>query len=102
MVRTQLSGRFAALRAGRRWWPAEIALRGLGLSLLAACWRLALAAHRMATTPAPHSASIAELAVCTGVVFLLCGGLALAFVGPGLFLDIPLPPHFTRPTDFKP
>ena len=97
---TKLSQRLADLHAGKRSWPAEFVLRATGLLFLAACWRLVQVAHRMATTPAPHPAGIADLAVCAGVLFLLCGGLMLTFVGPGLFLDIPLPPHFTRPSDF--
>lgn len=101
MVRITLSQRLAGLRAGRRWWPAEIAIRGLGLLFLAACWRLAEVAHRMATTPSPHPAGLAELAVCAAVVVLLCGGLTLTFAGPRLFADVPLPPHFTRRTDTK-
>lgn len=99
MAQETLSQRLADLRTGRRWWPAEIGMRGLGLLLLAGCWRLALVAHRMATTPAPHTAGLTELAVCTAVVLLLCGGLTLTFVGPGLFRDVPLPPHFTRNRD---
>jgi hypothetical protein len=101
MNRTKLSERLADLHAGRRSWLAEFGLRGAGLLFLAGFWRLAQLAHHMATTPSPHPAGIADLAVCAGVVFLFCGGLMLTFVGPGLFLDIPLPPHFTRPSDFN-
>lgn len=102
MARVQLKERLAALRSGTRWWPAEIMLRGLGLLLLACCWRVALVAHRMATTPALHEASIGELAVSAVVILLLCSGLTLALVGQGLFRDVPLPPHFTRLPDSKP
>lgn len=91
----------SALHAGRRCWPVEIVLRGIGLLFLAGCWRLTLTAHRMATAPAPHPARFADLAVCAGIVMLFCSGLALAFVGAGLFRDVPLPPHFTRGTDFR-
>ena len=96
MARTRLLEEMAALRAGRRWWPAEIVLRGAGVLLLTGSWRLLVIMHRVATTPVPHEANIAELAVCALIVFLLCGGLMLTFAGPVLFLDIPLPPHFTR------
>ncbi|HKT84795.1 MAG TPA: hypothetical protein VJQ77_01770 [Novosphingobium sp.] len=98
MARIKLKQALAALHEGKRWWPAELVLRGAGLLLLTGSWHLALALRRMAAMPAPHEASIAELAVCAAIVFLLCGGLVLAFAGPVLFLDIPLPPHFTRPT----
>lgn len=99
MARINLAKGLAALRAGRRWWPAEIILRGAGALLLAGFWHLALVAHRMATTPAPHQAGLSELALCAGAVLLLCGGLVLTFAGPILFLDVPLPPHFTRNRD---
>lgn len=102
MTRADLSQRLAALRSGQRWWPAEAGMRGLGLMLLGEFWRLTLVARSMAVTPAPHPAGAADLAVCTAIVFLLCSGLTLVLAGPGLFLDVPLPPHFTRPADFKP
>lgn len=89
------------LHAGRRCWPVEIVLRGIGLLFLAGSWRLTLTAHRMATAPALHPAHFADLAVCAAAVLMLCSGLALAFVGAGLFRDVPLPPHFTRGTDFR-
>ena len=101
MARATLSQRFFALRAGRRWWPAEIGVRGLGLLLLAACWHVALIARRLAITPAFHPADLAELALCAAVVLLLCAGTTLTFAGPWLFRDVPLPPHFTRRTDTK-
>lgn len=101
MTRIRLKNGLATLRAGKRWWTAEIVLRAFGMLFLAGCWRLTLIAHRMATMPMPHEATFARLAVCAAIVFLLCSGLTLTFVGPVLFLDIPLPPHFTRPTHFK-
>lgn len=88
--------RLPALRRGERWWPAEIVLRGLGAAMLAAAWRLALTAHRMATTPAPHPAGLIDLAVCAAIVVLLCVGLMLGFEGPGLLRDVPLSPWFTQ------
>lgn len=102
MARIKLAEGLSALREGKRWWPAELVLRALGLLLLAGCWRLALVAHRTATTPVPHEAGIAELAVSAGVVLLLCSGVTLTFLGPGLFRDVPLPPHFARRTDSRP
>lgn len=99
MTRIKLTEGLARLRAGRRWWPAEIVLRAFGSLLLAGFWRLALVEHRMATTPVPHQASAGDLGICAVMVFLLCAGLTLTFAGPVLFLDVPLPPHFTRPTN---
>lgn len=96
------SGKLEALRAGQHWWPAEIVLRGLGLLSLAGFGRLAAIVHRMAITPALHSPGLGELALCAGLVILLCGGLTLTCVGPGLFRRVPLPPHFTRYTDYTP
>jgi glucose dehydrogenase len=101
MARINLAEGYSALRAGTRWWPAEIVLRGLGLLFLTGLWLLAPVAHRMATTPAPHPAGMADLAVCTVLVVLLCAGLTLTFAGPVLFLDIPLPPHFAHTTSFR-
>lgn len=85
-----LHPRIAALRRGERWWPAEIALRGLGAALLYAGWRVALLARDMATQGPPHPAGAADLAVCAAVVVLLCTGLTLGFEGPGLLRDVPL------------
>lgn len=92
----------AALRAGKRCWPAEIILRGFGLLLLTLCWRLSLMVHDLAITPPPHPASASELGLCALLVLALCGGLTLTGVGPGLLRDVPLPPHFTRYRDNKP
>ncbi|AXB75442.1 hypothetical protein [Novosphingobium sp. P6W] len=91
-----LRSKLASLRRGERWWPAEIVLRALGLALLAGCWRLAITAQRMAMQPAPHPASAADLAVCAGVVVLLCAGLMLGIEGPGLLRDVPLTDWFTH------
>lgn len=102
MAMIDLSERIAGLCAGKRWWLAEIALRALGLLMLAGCAQLALTVHHLATTPAPHDAGPGELARCAVIVVLLCGGFMLTFVGPGLLRDIPLPPHFTRHTDSTP
>lgn len=102
MTGTGLRHRLAALGEGRRWWPAEIALRGLGVLLLAAFWRVAQLVHRLTTTPPPHPASLGELGLCAASVVLLCGGLTLGGVGPGLFRHVPLPPHFTRYPDSRP
>lgn len=102
MTGTGLPHRLAALREGERWWVAEIVLRGLGLLLLVAFWRLAQFVHRLTTAPPPHPASLGELGLCAASVILLCSGLTLAGVGPGLFRRVPLPPHFTRYPDRKP
>lgn len=102
MARLDLSEKLAALGAGERWWPAEVVLRAIGLLLLGGFGALALSIHRMVATPATHSASCSELALCTAAVILLCGGLTLTFAGPVLFRRVPLPPHFTRYRETKP
>jgi hypothetical protein len=79
------------LREGERWPAAELVLRGLGLALLLASWRLAGFARRLAIVPAGHHAPLAEYAVCLGAVALLSAGIALTIEGPGLFRHVPLP-----------
>ncbi|MDE8653443.1 hypothetical protein [Novosphingobium album (ex Liu et al. 2023)] len=102
MNRSALAARIARLRAGERWLPAEIAMRGLGLLLLFACWHMALLARHMALTPAPHPATPADLAACAAVLVLLTGGITLTMEGPGLLRDVPLPGHFTSTGKRKP
>lgn len=92
----EIARRLASLRRGERWWTAEIAVRGLGLALLGLGWRVARLAGRMATTPAPHPAHAADLAVCALLVVLLCAGIVLVLEGPGLLRDVPLPGYFTH------
>jgi len=79
---------FDRLRRGERWWPAEIALRAVGLMLLGGCFELARLAHRMVTAPPPHQATLGEFAVCAAIVVALISGVALTFFGPGLFEEV--------------
>lgn len=79
------------LRRGERWWVAEVVLRATGFALLSGCYRLALLAHWMATTPAPHEATLGEFAVCAAIILSLTSGLALTLFGPGLFKEVPIP-----------
>lgn len=88
-----MSRHLERLRSGERWWAAEFVLRSLGLVLLRGCYKLALLAHRMTTTPPPHQATLGELAICAATFLALTGGLALTFFGAGLFQDVPIPPH---------
>ncbi|WP_395329259.1 hypothetical protein WBP06_14715 [Novosphingobium sp. BL-8H] len=86
--------RLAALRVGKRWWPAEVAMRVVGLLCLLAASRVILAEHRMAITPVLHDPTVADLGLCAVFIALLSLGLALALWGPRLFLEIDLPGHF--------
>lgn len=86
-----MSGKLDRLRKGERCWPAELVLRGLGLAALAACWRAALLAHRLITTPPAHPPTVGEFAICAVTVLLLTTGIALTFEGAGLFLEVPFP-----------
>jgi len=99
---TGLNNRLATLRKGQRWWAAEVVLRALGLLALVAFWRLAQFVHRLTAALPRHPASLWELALCAASVALLCSGLTLVGVGPGLFRHVPLPPHFTLYPDKKP
>ena len=81
------------LRNGQRCWAAEIALRAGGLVLLGTCYRMAMLAHRLINTAPPHPATPGEFGVCAVVFLLLTSGLALSFVGAGLFRHVPIPAH---------
>lgn len=93
--------RLARLRAGQRWWPAEILSRIAALGLLAVFWRLALLEHRLSLTPAPRPPCAADLLACLGMVALLVSGLALGMAGPGLLREVELPGHFSARGDFS-
>ncbi len=86
--------RLAALRAGKRWWPAEIAMRAAGLLCLLAASRVILFEHRIAITPVLHDPTVADLGLCAAFIGLLSLGLSLALWGPRLFREIDLPGHF--------
>jgi hypothetical protein len=79
------------LRKGERWWTAEVVLRGLGMLLLAACYRLGIIAHRWVTTPRPHQATLGEFALCLAIAVCLTSGMALTMFGPKLFEHVPIP-----------
>ncbi|MGB7655352.1 MAG: hypothetical protein WBL74_07710 [Novosphingobium sp.] len=79
------------LRKGERWWTAEAVLRSFGVLLLAGSYRLGLVAHRWATTPPPHQATLGEFAVCLAIAVCLTSGLALTMFGPKLFEHVPIP-----------
>ena len=86
--------KLAALRAGKRWWPAEIVMRAVGLLCLLAASRVILAEHRMAITPVLHDPTPADLGLCALFVALLSFGLMLSVWGPRLLRDVDLPGHF--------
>jgi hypothetical protein len=88
-----MSGKLEMLRQGERWWPAEIAMRGAGLALLAACYRTAMLAHRLTTAAPPHRVTLAEFGLCAAIFLLLIFGLALVAEGPGLLRRVPIPAH---------
>lgn len=84
------------MRRGERCWPAEFGLRGAGLVLLVLCLLLGRALVRLAS----HSRGLetpSEFVLAALAFFCLTGGLALAFVGPGLFRDMPKPPRALLP-----
>lgn len=78
------------LRAGQRWWPAEIGARLLALALLAGFWRLALVEHARAITPRVHPATLPDLLLCAALVVLLLCALLLGIAGPGLLRRVDL------------
>ena len=78
------------LRKGERWWTAEVVLRGLGMLLLTACYRLGTVMHRWVMAP-PHQATPVELALCLVIAACLTSGLAFTMFGPKLFEHVPIP-----------
>lgn len=86
--------RLAALRAGKRWWPAEIVMRAAGLLCLLAASRVILAEHRLAIVPVPHDPGPCDLGRCAVFVALLSFGLMLTLWGPRLLREVDLPGHF--------
>lgn len=86
-----MSGNLNRLREGERWPAAELGLRGLGLAVLYACWRVAGCARRLAVVPQGHQPPVSEYAVCLVAVVLLAAGIALTIEGPGLFRHVPIP-----------
>lgn len=85
------------MRRGERCWPAEFGLRGAGLVLLALCALLAGVLVRLASHLLPNTETPFEFIVAALTFFCLTGGLALAFVGPGLFREMPKPPRALLP-----
>lgn len=79
------------LRQGDRWWPAEVVLRLAGAALLGLSYRIVLLLHALVRVRPPHSASPAEFALGAVVYLTLSGGLSLAFAGPALLRQVPIP-----------
>ncbi|MBW8752978.1 MAG: hypothetical protein JF595_02325 [Sphingomonadales bacterium] len=85
------------LERGERYWPAELVLRAAGLGLLYFCTVLARPLYRLVNQPPPHQATPAEFALAAVIFVCLTSGLALLFVGPGLFRLVPRPPRAMLP-----
>lgn len=81
------------LREGKRCWTAEAVLRAAGVTLLGACYRVALLAHALVEARSPHQVTPGELAMCAATFLLLTCGLALSLEGPGMFRHVPIPAH---------
>lgn len=88
-----MSRHFDCLRRGERWWAAEFVLRSIGLALLGGCYELGLLAHRLVMTLPLHRGTPGEFAICAATFLALSSGLALTFFGPGVFREVPIPPH---------
>lgn len=81
------------MERGERAWAAEIVLRLSGLGLLGACRFAVMWLVRMVRATPPHQATPGEFTVAAAGFFCLTTGLALLFVGPGLFRLMPRPPR---------
>lgn len=84
------------LEGGERWWAAEIALRSLGLVLLALCLGVSLLLYRSVQQPPPHEPHALDYAGALVVFLSWSSGGALLTVGPGLFERITLPGRYAR------
>lgn len=85
------------MQRGQRVWIAELVLRLSGLALLAMCRIAAMWLLRMARLGPPHQTTPAEFAIGAACFLCLTSGLALLFVGPGLFRLQPRPPRALLP-----
>ena len=80
------------LQRGKRYWPAELVLRAVGLVMLGFCALMVRIVYRMSNEPPPHYGTPLELVIAAVAVIALWAGLALTFAGPGLFRLVPKPP----------
>lgn len=83
------------LGAPERWWAAELALRALGIALLALCAAAALWLYRLVHMPPPHETNVTELFAALVAVLGWSLGWLLLVVGQGLFTLVPRPGGFT-------
>ena len=89
---------FDRLGTGERWWAAEILMRLAGLALIAGCVFAGRWLYGSVHTPPPHEAGGLELVAAAVVVTCGLGGTMLAFIGPSMFKQVPIPggSHFIQ------
>ncbi len=76
---------------GKRWWAAEVAIRTLGVALLALCAATTFWLYNSVHQLPRHEASPGELAAGLVAVECWCLGSTLLVQGQGLFRLVPDP-----------
>jgi hypothetical protein len=79
------------LRRGTPTALDQLAFRAAGLFLLASCWHFTTVLLANAPTNPAQVQDLAHLALAILAVLSLHSGLALSFLGPGLFKEYPWP-----------
>jgi hypothetical protein len=79
-------------QAGQAGWLAHVALRGVGLALLAAAWRAGL----WLALDAGQGGDVIALAVAFAAFAAATSGLVLAALGPELWRHYELPTRYRR------
>lgn len=88
------------LKTREKWPAAQVALRSLGLALLALCGGITLLLYHLAHEAPPHEPYARDFAVA--IIAFLSGsnGSALLIIGPGLFAPVDVPgrqPRYPAP-----
>jgi hypothetical protein len=84
------------LESGKRWWPAEIGLRFLGLCLLRLCAAAVAFLSRLIHQSPLHAVRPIEMLIAAVVFLSWSLGCALLFQGPELFRLADLPARHWR------
>ena len=79
------------LENGERWWGAELALRAVGLALLALCAAAIVWLYGSVHQLPRHEAGAGELFAGLAAVLGWCLGSSLAVAGQGLFKLVTVP-----------
>ena len=84
------------LRSGEKWPAAELALRSLGLALLALFVGISLLLYHLAHNAPPHEPYVRDYVIACVAFLSWSNGCALLTIGPGLFARVRLPERQAR------